>query len=191
MSDVPLFDPKKDYYAALKVNKDAGVEVIKAAHVKLALEHHPDLQKDKSSHASTADDFRKVSEAWAVLSKPELKKSYDLARAAAKAALHTTYNYTPGSSDNTTHSEVPLGSFTAQQSNYKNNVKAAAGFKTPDKYKTEKWQNMSLDKKKASRVKSVHTPASGLGIIAGLGMLCAIGYYSYSSTLKKRPKVRR
>ena len=140
MSDVIQYDVDVDYYAALGVKPTSSLEEIKAAHVKIALELHPDLQKDKSSHASTSDSFRKISEAWSVLSKPEIKRSYDIARAASVAAQHTAYNYTSSSSGGI-QTEIPLGTFNAQQKNYQQTVKAQAGFKVADKYKTEKWQN--------------------------------------------------
>ena len=38
-----MFDATKDYYAILGVAKDASLEEIKKAHVKLALENHPDM----------------------------------------------------------------------------------------------------------------------------------------------------
>ncbi len=64
----------KDYYRILGVSKTASIEEIKRAFKTLAKKHHPDLNKgDKSSE----EKFKKVNEAYAVLSDPEKRKQYD------------------------------------------------------------------------------------------------------------------
>jgi curved DNA-binding protein len=63
-----------DYYKILGVDKTAGDAQIKKAYRKLAMKHHPDHAKgDKSSE----EKFKKISEAYAVLSDPEKRKQYD------------------------------------------------------------------------------------------------------------------
>lgn len=66
--------PKQDYYDILGINKNASIDEIKKAYRKQALEHHPDRNKgDKGSE----EQFKKVNEAYQVLSDPEKRKQYD------------------------------------------------------------------------------------------------------------------
>ena len=64
----------EDYYQTLGVDKNASPEVIKKAYRKLAMKYHPDHTKgDKASE----EKFKKISEAYAVLSDKEKRKQYD------------------------------------------------------------------------------------------------------------------
>ena len=66
--------PDTDYYKILGVNKNASDGEIKKAYRKLAMKYHPDHTKgDKSAE----DKFKKISEAYAVLSDKEKRKQYD------------------------------------------------------------------------------------------------------------------
>lgn len=63
-----------DYYKILNIDKTASAAEIKKAYRKLAIKYHPDKTKgDKASE----DKFKKISEAYAVLSDPEKKQQYD------------------------------------------------------------------------------------------------------------------
>ena len=63
-----------DYYNILGIDKKAGASDIKKAYRKLALKYHPDKTKgDKALE----DKFKKISEAYAVLSDPEKRNQYD------------------------------------------------------------------------------------------------------------------
>jgi DnaJ-class molecular chaperone len=63
-----------DFYETLGVKRDANVEDIRKAYRKLARKHHPDLNPgDKSAE----DRFKKVQEAYDVLSDPKKKQMYD------------------------------------------------------------------------------------------------------------------
>ena len=63
-----------DYYEVLGVKKDSSTQDIKKAYRKLAMKYHPDRNKgDKESE----EKFKKISEAYAVLSDPEKRKQYD------------------------------------------------------------------------------------------------------------------
>ena len=66
---------KDDYYAILGVAKSASAREIKANYRKLAKKYHPDKnQGDKAAE----EKFKKLSEAYAVLSDSEKKKNYDM-----------------------------------------------------------------------------------------------------------------
>lgn len=61
----------KNYYAVLGLQKESAVEDdIKKAYRRLAMEHHPDRGGDE-------EKFKEISEAYAVLSDKDKKKSYD------------------------------------------------------------------------------------------------------------------
>ncbi len=64
----------EDYYQILGVDKNASQSDIKKAYRKLAQKYHPDkAQGDKDAEAK----FKKISEAYAVLSDAEKRKQYD------------------------------------------------------------------------------------------------------------------
>ena len=63
-----------DYYQILGINKAASEDDIKKAYRKLAMKYHPDHTKgDKAAE----EKFKKISEAYAVLSDKEKRKQYD------------------------------------------------------------------------------------------------------------------
>jgi len=63
-----------DYYKILGLTKTASAAEIKKAYRKMAMKYHPDKTKgDKALE----DKFKKISEAYAVLSDPEKKNQYD------------------------------------------------------------------------------------------------------------------
>ena len=64
----------EDYYKLLGVQKSASNEEIKKAYRKLAMKYHPDHTKGDKGAEET---FKKISEAYAVLSDKEKRKEYD------------------------------------------------------------------------------------------------------------------
>jgi len=64
---------KEDYYTILGVSRDSSKEEIKKAYKKLAKQYHPDISKDSSAE----EKFKKISEAYAVLSDDTKKQQYD------------------------------------------------------------------------------------------------------------------
>lgn len=62
-----------DYYEILEIDRSASQEEIKKAYRKLAMKYHPDKSKDPD----TQEHFKKVSEAYQVLSDEEKKQLYD------------------------------------------------------------------------------------------------------------------
>ena len=64
----------KDYYNILEVKRDASEKEIKQAYRRLARKHHPDVNPgDKSSEAT----FKKINEAYEVLSDKDKRQKYD------------------------------------------------------------------------------------------------------------------
>lgn len=66
----------EDYYTILGVDKNASDEEIKKAYRKLAFKWHPD--KNPNNKKAAEEKFKKISEAYAVLSDPEKRKEYDM-----------------------------------------------------------------------------------------------------------------
>ena len=64
----------KNYYSLLQIKKTASDKEIKKAYRELALKYHPDLNQSFDGE----EKFKKVNEAYSVLSDPEKKRHYDL-----------------------------------------------------------------------------------------------------------------
>lgn len=64
----------EDYYQLLGVKKDASATDIKKAYRKLAMKYHPDHTKGEKA---AEEKFKKISEAYAVLSDEKKRKEYD------------------------------------------------------------------------------------------------------------------
>ena len=65
---------KRDYYEVLGVQKNASKEEIKNSYRKLALQYHPDRNKEPTAE----EKFKELSEAYAVLSDDEKRKRYNM-----------------------------------------------------------------------------------------------------------------
>src|SRR5438105_790614 len=63
----------ENYYDILGVSKEASEAEIKAAYRKLALEHHP----DRGGGQTAETKFKKINEAYQVLSDPNRRAQYD------------------------------------------------------------------------------------------------------------------
>lgn len=64
---------QRDYYEVLGVDKSATEPQIKSAYRKLALQYHPDRNKE----VGATDKFKEVNSAYEVLGNPEKRKMYD------------------------------------------------------------------------------------------------------------------
>ncbi len=74
---------KRDYYEVLGVGRQASPDELKRAFRKIAMDSHPDRNPDDTvAHAR----FKEASEAYAVLSDPDRRRSYDLFGHAAVGA---------------------------------------------------------------------------------------------------------
>jgi len=154
------FDERKDYYKLLGVKTDASTQDIKSAYVHLALLHHPDT----SSHKTQSMEFIRITEAYSVLSKPEIRIKYDSKRQSTNP-LSAKYNI---------NSTTPVTDFTpvhhVARSNYEKiqTENSNAWMNAGNKYKTDKWRNMPLHEKKLHRAR----PMTSLG---SLGFLLVSG----------------
>ncbi len=68
-----LMPTKRDYYEILGMPRTATADEIKSAYRKLALQFHPDRNKD----AGAEEKFKEISEAYAVLSDKDKRAMYD------------------------------------------------------------------------------------------------------------------
>lgn len=64
---------KRDYYEVLGVSRSASESELKSAYRKLALQWHPDRNKEQGSEAK----FKEINEAYEVLSNKEKRAKYD------------------------------------------------------------------------------------------------------------------
>jgi curved DNA-binding protein len=65
---------EKNYYSILGVAKNSTPEAIKKQYRKLAMEYHPDQNKEDKE---AEEKFKRINEAYAVLSDPKKRKQYD------------------------------------------------------------------------------------------------------------------
>ena len=71
-------DPTKEYYEILGLKPGAQPEEIRKAYRKLALHYHPDRNR---GNPGAEERFKAISEAYGVLSDPEKRRIYDMAKA--------------------------------------------------------------------------------------------------------------
>lgn len=64
----------KNFYETLGVSKTASDQEIKSAYRKLAMQYHPDRNKDNKEAEAK---FKEINEAYEVLSNPQKKQAYD------------------------------------------------------------------------------------------------------------------
>lgn len=99
-----------------------------------ALKHHPDT----AVNATHSKSFQEISEAWAVLSRSELRNEYDAAKGHKK---YTTHAAPAVNSESLSHIRT----------NYESSMSARGKpMMSSNKYRHEAWQKIPLDQKKVS-----------------------------------------
>lgn len=84
-------DDGDDYYAVLGVSRaEVDGPSLKRAYRKLAMRWHPDKHASKSEEEKEAasENFKRVAEAYAVLSNPEKRRIYDMCGAEGLKGMH-------------------------------------------------------------------------------------------------------
>ena len=101
----------QDYYEILGVKRDAAEKEIKSAYRKLARKWHPDLHKGKQK-SEAEEKFKKINEAYEVLSDPEKRAKYD--RLGSNWRNGQEFQAPPGGDENARYratGDFPGGSF--------------------------------------------------------------------------------
>jgi curved DNA-binding protein len=75
----------RDFYEVLGVPRTAGAEEIQRAYRQLARRNHPDVNRDPGAE----ERFKRIAEAYDVLSDPDRRRRYDQDRAGARAHAGT------------------------------------------------------------------------------------------------------
>lgn len=70
-------DDDLEYYTLLNIDKDATPEQIRSAYRKLCRLYHPDRHQDSHKQQTAANFFKRIQEAYRVLSDPRTKALYD------------------------------------------------------------------------------------------------------------------
>ena len=87
---------KRDYYEVLGVARGVAPEDLKRAYRQLALQYHPDRNPDDPQ---AAERFKECSEAYAVLSDPDKRRSYDMFGHAGSTGAGFDFSDMPGFAD--------------------------------------------------------------------------------------------
>ncbi len=132
------YDVSKNYYEILNVPDNCSLEDLKRAHVAAAMKYHPDTHALNSS-PQNVENFRLISEAWQILSKPHLRLLYDQARKgsySSQSNISNVYN----DSNVSNYGDLNASIVNTQKENFANvKINSATNWKDlKDKYKTGK-----------------------------------------------------
>ena len=144
--------------------------------------YHPDTKKSSDVILSDKNRFHEISEAWSILSRPDLRANYDRERfqlnytslAPGYPGSFTNSQYQSSSSSSANVAESAHSVVETHRQNYVNLTKVNASSNwqdTQDKYRTDQWQKMSLSERKTVRYRSL---ASGTGFLIGKLMPVAL-----------------
>ena len=89
-----------NYYSTLGISKDADIKKIKAAFRRLARQYHPDLNP---GDPISAEKFKKISQAYDVLSDPTKRRRYDLRSSFNQRQTTNSTQYTTTSQQNNSY----------------------------------------------------------------------------------------
>jgi len=87
---------EKDYYEILGLEHGATIKQIKSAYRQLALQYHPDRNRNDPT---AADRMKAVNEAYAVLSNPHKRTEYDAIRQQFGSSAYTRFRQTHSEED--------------------------------------------------------------------------------------------
>ena len=79
-----------DYYALLKIRRDATQDEVKRAYRRLARELHPDVNPDPE----TQERFKEITQAYEVLSDTDKRRMYDMKASDTMPPLATRVSVT-------------------------------------------------------------------------------------------------
>ncbi|MBN2530279.1 MAG: DnaJ domain-containing protein [Deltaproteobacteria bacterium] len=103
------FLPRLDYYRLLGVGHEAEVEEIRHAFLKITKKFHPDRHRDAPGklHDAIYDIFKRLNEAYRVLSDPDKRKLYDQQLVTGKTRFSTDLRMSmiPKTPEQTIHSK--------------------------------------------------------------------------------------
>jgi DnaJ-class molecular chaperone len=94
---------QKDYYDILGLPKDSGPKQIRDAYRRLALQHHPDRNRD---NPEALDRMKQINEAYAVLSDPLKRKEYDAIRQTYGSSAYDQFRQTHSDQDIYKNSDI-------------------------------------------------------------------------------------
>ena len=80
----------ENYYSILNVPNTANEDQIKQAYRALAMKYHPDKNPDSKV---AEEKFKRISEAYSVLSDPQKRRDYDLSMSSPFSSSSRTYTY--------------------------------------------------------------------------------------------------
>lgn len=162
------------YYDVLQVSKAASSEEIKAAYQKRVKENHPDL-----NNKSDTITFLRIREAFETLSKPPMKKDYDLVMGFAQ---RTKRKRKPTSSYGTQFQSSPGGDragFQNETSANMTNDWQVGGYPSRTSYKEKYRRNIPRnDKERRHRMSNREQPVQGVGILLAF-LIPALGASTY------------
>ena len=95
-----------DYYKELGLEKGASTADIKKAYRRLAKQYHPDRNPDDKNAEAR---FKKISEAYAVLSDPNKRNQYDTYGASGFSSRYSTEDIFRGTDFGSIFNEFDLG----------------------------------------------------------------------------------
>ena len=137
------FDSTVDYYRVLGIKSNATQDEIKQSHIQLALKYHPDVNKEIN-----IEKYRDIQNAYNILSRPEIRESYDLTR---RRMIHRNDFYPDKNSNfRDLNKNIDIPNYDVQRLQFKETQKHASSNwrELKDKYKSEQWQKKDLAFKK-------------------------------------------